>query len=320
MLNKPTVFIGSASEGIKVANKLKSDLAKHCDVEVWNSGKVFIVNKSYLRSLLDTASLYEFAILVFTCDDKTIVRKKQYTTARDNVLFEFGLFLGKLGPRRTVALVEDNLKIPTDLEGISLDMFSRRKDGMPSATFKNTSSTIRERILDYHGSTVEFSHLPSTALAIGYFHNFISRVCDKLDNFEPITIGKKKLEYKSFTLNIVIPDKLILLDDANLKNILRGLKSVKINNSQFREFPFYMQALPSKKKPHLELFDIPTTMKASRETILRIFKEEYVGKSNLQTRAEIRETGNFEKTLRLMLEERPAWRNYISFRYLSEFV
>lgn len=317
MNDKPTVFIGSSSEGLRVAYALESSFDQQAEVEVWDSGTVFSRNRSFLRSLLDTASLYEFAVLVFSSDDIGLIRGETYETARDNILFEYGLFLGRLGPRRAYALVEKDLKVPSDLAGISLDTFSRKRNGSPTAGFSKTASSIVSSIVEYHRNTTEFSHLPSTALAIGYFANFLARVCDKLDDFEPVFIADRKIEYTSFTLHVIIPDRLELLDDDNLKSILRGLKSVKINNSRFREFPFYMQAVPPEGTTHLDLFDIPTTMRSSREAIVRIFREEYVGKSGLQSRAEKREVANFERTLRLLLHERPIWEKDIKFQYLS---
>jgi hypothetical protein len=320
MENKPTVFIGSSTEGLPIANSIKSIFGQQADVEVWNSGGIFTKNQSFLRSLLDMASLFEFAVLVFSKDDVSLIRGETYETARDNVLFEFGLFLGKLGSRRVFTLVEKDLKLPSELDGISLEAFSRSKNGSPTAGLSKTAAKIVSSILEYHQNTTEFSNLPSTSLAIGYFQNFLARVCDKLDDFEPILIADQKIEYTSFTLHVIIPDKLELLDNDNLKSILKNLTSVRIKNSQFREFPFYMQAIPLQGKKQLDLFDIPTTMRTSRETIKRIFTGEFVGRNDLQSRAEKREVANFERTLHLLLEERPIWKKSIKFEYLSDFI
>jgi Prokaryotic STING domain/CAP12/Pycsar effector protein, TIR domain len=320
MENKPTVFIGSSTEGLPVANAIKSIFGQEADVEVWNSGGIFTKNQSFLRSLMDMASLFEFAVLVFSNDDISLIRGQTYETARDNVLFEFGLFLGKLGPRRVYTLVEKDLKIPTELDGISLDSFSRTKNGNPTAGFSKTCSKIVSSIIEYHKNTTEFSNLPSTALAIGYFQNFLSRVCDRLDDFEPVIIADRKIEYSSFKLHVVIPDQLELLDDDNMKSIIKRLTLVRIKNSKFREFPFYMQAIPPEGTKHLDLIDIPTTMRTSRETIRRIFSGEFVGRNDLQMRAERREAANFERTLQLLLEERPIWKKSIEFQYLSDLI
>jgi hypothetical protein len=320
MLDKPTVFIGSSSEGLKTAEAMRDAFGDQAAVEVWNGGTIFSRNKSFLSSLLDAASLFEFGILVFTADDLTLARDELNQVARDNVLFEFGLFLGRLGPRRAYALVQDKLHVPSDLAGITLDHFKLGPDQSPTAGFAATAARLVADILDFHRDTAEFSLLPSTALAIGYFQNFLSRVCDNLDELDPVHIGDRWIAYKTFKLHIVIPDELKMLDDMNLKSVLRRLTSVKIDNQNFREFAFYMQAVPPADATHLDLFDIPTTLRASRETVQRIFKQEYVGKSKLQARAEAREVANFEKTLRLLIAEVPAWERNIQYHHLSEFL
>ena len=50
-----------------------------------------------LDSLLKAGSMFDFGILVATKDDKTKSRDKGFETPRDNVIFEFGLFMGRLG-------------------------------------------------------------------------------------------------------------------------------------------------------------------------------------------------------------------------------
>lgn len=320
MDNRPTVFIGSSTEGLRIAEALKNQIGDRARVEIWNSDGVFSRNQSFLKSLLDASSLYEFAVLVFTSDDSVLMRAETHTAARDNILFEFGLFLGKLGPRRAHALVEKKLRVPSDLAGIHLYNFELNDDRSAKGGFSELAEKVTREILDYHENTVEFSHLPSTALAIGYFQNFIYKVCDELDNYKPITIDGVEYNYDNFTLNVVVADNLKLVDPVSLRSIVKGLKHVKVNSPSFRDFPFYIQSIPDAQSKHIEFFDIPTTMKASNETILRIFKEEYVGKSKLQFRAEQREIANFERTLRLLVDEVPAWKSHIKYRYLSEFI
>lgn len=320
MDNKPSVFIGSSSEGLVIANRLKTIFDDQAEVEIWNSGEVFTRNKSFFGSLIDAAGLYDFAVLIFSCDDLSQIRGESYSTARDNIVFEFGLFHGKLGPRRAYALIEKDIKLPSDLMGISFDTFARDESGMPTPDFDNLGIDLLARLLEYHRMSTEFYQLPSTALAIGYFHNFLAKVCDRLDDYEPVIISGNKVTYESFSLNILIPDRLDLLDDVNLRGAYRKLTRVTVNNSKFRDFPFFVRGMPPEGQSNLELFDIPTTLLSSREAIQRIFQEEYIGKGSLRGRAEVREVRNFERTLRLLLDERPFWQKYIAFPRLSEFV
>jgi predicted nucleotide-binding protein len=49
---------------------------------------------------------------------------RRHGLVRQNVVFEFGFFIGALGPERVAALVTDDVERPSDLDGvvyISLD-------------------------------------------------------------------------------------------------------------------------------------------------------------------------------------------------------
>ena len=54
-----------------------------------------------------------------------IKRADEAPTARDNVLFELGLFMGKLGRERTFVVTEKSVRLPTDLAGIATVNFER---------------------------------------------------------------------------------------------------------------------------------------------------------------------------------------------------
>lgn len=57
--------------------------------------------------------------MVFSADDELIVRDTHFESARDNVLFEYGLFLGRVGLDRAFVIAQQEAKIPTDLLGIT---------------------------------------------------------------------------------------------------------------------------------------------------------------------------------------------------------
>ena len=68
-----------------------------------------------------------FAIALLTPDDTGSLAGEEQSLkprARQNVIFEFGYFMGKLGRQRVCALKEENVEIPSDYDGvlyISLD-------------------------------------------------------------------------------------------------------------------------------------------------------------------------------------------------------
>ena len=62
-----------------------------------------------------------FAIILMTPDDKGYLAEKENTIkdrARQNVIFEHGYFIGKLGRHRVVALVKGDLELPSDISGV----------------------------------------------------------------------------------------------------------------------------------------------------------------------------------------------------------
>jgi len=62
-----------------------------------------------------------FAFILLTPDDKGCQRgqeDKLLPRARQNVVFEFGLFAGKLGRKRVCCLYTGNVELPSDLQGL----------------------------------------------------------------------------------------------------------------------------------------------------------------------------------------------------------
>lgn len=119
--NQPLLFIGSSSEGLKIAEELSRYFAKRPVVsKLWTDG-VFRVSRTPIESLVAIAANADFAILVLTPDDLTVSRKKKLPSPRDNVIFELGLFIGALGRDRVVILKPKKFdtKIPSDLLGIA---------------------------------------------------------------------------------------------------------------------------------------------------------------------------------------------------------
>ena len=97
------VFIASSSEGLDVAETVKvlllEGLSGLAEVHVWNGG-TFQLTKAYIESLEQEISKADFAVLVLTKDDQQLIRRSKEFVPRDNVVFELGLFIGKLGRDR----------------------------------------------------------------------------------------------------------------------------------------------------------------------------------------------------------------------------
>ena len=129
------VFIGSSSEGLGVARKLQASLATDYAVEIWNQGTVFGLGTATLEALEEAVDLYDYGIFVFTPDDELLTRGDAKPVARDNVVFEMGLFAGKLGRRRAfvVSPSGDHVSLPSDLAGITVASYDAETSNLAAA-------------------------------------------------------------------------------------------------------------------------------------------------------------------------------------------
>jgi hypothetical protein len=129
---KPLIFAGGTKEKSTILVALTTELQDVANVHPWWSGGAFKPMENTLEGLLAATRKYDFAIFILTPDDFIISRDMESFTARDNVLFEFGQFLGALGPKRTKAFAQDDpaksLKVPSDLLGVKIPRFTYTDD------------------------------------------------------------------------------------------------------------------------------------------------------------------------------------------------
>lgn len=150
---KPTVFIGSSTEGLSVLRRVQKLLSPIADVTPWTDDVTFRKPGDYfLDSLLTAASNFDFAVLVFGADDVLRSRKKTQPAPRDNVIFELGLFLSRLGRKRTFVIAptiwKTRLKVLSDLQGLNLAEYDPpSSERNLIAKLKKPCSDISEQIL-----------------------------------------------------------------------------------------------------------------------------------------------------------------------------
>jgi hypothetical protein len=162
-LMKPRAFIGSSVEGLNVAYSVQQNLLHDAEITVWDQG-VFEISATSIESLSKAIESTDFGIFVFNPDDVLKMRKQEFSSVRDNVLFEMGLFIGKLGRERVFFLVpsETDLHIPSDLIGITPGKYEvNRSDGSMQAATAPACHQIRNQIKKL-GPTPESLSTPST--------------------------------------------------------------------------------------------------------------------------------------------------------------
>jgi predicted nucleotide-binding protein len=127
---RPSVFIGSSTEGLAVAEAIQVNLDRACEVAVWSQG-LFGLSSGTLETLVDRAQEFDFAALVLTPDDMIHSRKKDQQSPRDNVILELGLFIGVLGRKRTFVVFDRSadIKLPSDTAGVTLASYQPHAAG-----------------------------------------------------------------------------------------------------------------------------------------------------------------------------------------------
>jgi hypothetical protein len=146
---KPRIFIGSSVEGLHIANSIQLLLEHIAEPTVWTQG-VFEPSSNTLEDLIDLLDRIDFGIFVFSPDDVSKIRKQKFVVARDNVIFEMGLFIGRIGKKRVFYIIprhREKFHLPSDLLGVTpLDYDNNRSDGNTQAALGSPCTKIIERI------------------------------------------------------------------------------------------------------------------------------------------------------------------------------
>ena len=167
---KPSVFVGSSSESLEVAYSIQENLEHVAEITVWTQG-IFELSKYSLDSLLDSLEAVDFGVFVFAGDDLKTVRGDTKGSVRDNVIFELGLFVGRLGRERNFIVTprgsEESLHLPTDLLGLTPALYEpQRQDGNLRAALGPASSNLTRAISRLGKFRAMSDQLPESAASI----------------------------------------------------------------------------------------------------------------------------------------------------------
>jgi uncharacterized SAM-dependent methyltransferase len=290
--NLPKVFIGSSAEQLKTAECLQVNLGDRSLAPTnWTQGNTFGYNDAPLDSLLSVVNESDFACFFIEPDDIAISRGETKNILRDNVIFELGLFLGKLGKKRVFIIKNRNtekLDLPSDLEGlVFLDYASNDNNDTKSikSALNNVSIEIRHTIDElgiFNKTNIqpikENSDTPNRRIEDPLERggtNHISNIADAA-----IFIAEEKYKYKAIIKKNIIDGKTLApkflyyteescqhwLDLCNnplykfyansialLSNSINDIVDIIDKNSQNTEFDFVSLGVGNGKKDNIIL-------------------------------------------------------------------
>lgn len=296
---KPKTFIGSSSSGYQIAEKVKEYLSNISNVHLWKDGGVWEVNSSTFENLLKLVNLFDFGIFVATADDLTMANEdKIVIKPRDNVILEMALFLGALGKDKSFLLVEEGIKLPSDFNGIYMPQFKAdNEDSIEKACSELTAK------MEEHYQLGHLSLYPTTALAIGYYKNFLEGMVESIFNAE--TLEFEGSLFTDFVMKVVVPN--------DLKGYIRQKAALfyRRNNftenalkTKYRRHPAWFYLDPQ-NAPKAVMYDMPSTLTGIDDAIEMLLRKGFQGRTALQEIIEQRELNNFRRVLQIQIDKSP---------------
>lgn len=136
---KPKIFIGSSTPGLGIALEVEKQLSSHFgeeNVSLWKDDKIFPLSETVFDSLLKVPGAFDFGVFVLSPDDSLRKDGAEFLAARDNVLFELGLFFGGLGQPRSFFITpkDPGFHLPSDLEGVVSAMYDPKLERLSRAS------------------------------------------------------------------------------------------------------------------------------------------------------------------------------------------
>lgn len=269
-MRKKRIFIGSSSEELKLAQSAKTILERDFEVTLWNDNvwdtSVFKINNNFLNDLLRASLQFDFGLLIGSTDDLVEYRGDIVLQPRDNVLFELGLFIGRLGLSKCAFVIDKELKVLSDISGISLARYEKND----VASFVNAISQVSELFRNQIDSDINF--FPSSTLASGYFENLLFPTCKYIiekDGFE-----YDGIKYNDCKIKVIIPIR--LNSDVNLQfaQLKRGYQTKNVS-FEYAGRPRNISLDTEIKDNKLIFIDFPTTLSGINYAISNLLPNDF---------------------------------------------
>lgn len=290
---KRKMFIGSSKEGLAIAKKIKDNIEITCndwlEVIVWEDGNIFTMNDNTLDCLIKVSMTYDYALLVASKDDIVITRQEQHAVARDNIIFESGLFLGALGKDRTLLVVDTAITLPSDFKGVTNIQYDNNNLG---GVFEKIYLSLNKTKDSY-----PIKALPSAALALGYFENYV------------IPFVRKR---KTTSLKVIIPNY--------FEDIINEIENYKASNPSKECVRFLLKhSRPigyKYKHANNQYWDIPTTLQTIRKLVDLVFQHSEIGYIEEKKELVNREMECFGHTIEKLIHQEKMCKDRVSIEFI----
>ena len=129
-MDKSRIFIASSGRTLVLAEKLQDELrGDFCDATLWSEEGRHQTGRTIYEMLQSAAEQYDFAVIILAKDDVMTVGGGEARKARDNCVFEAGLFMSAIGRERCFLVNSVSPSdLPSDLGGIISTPFDEPAD------------------------------------------------------------------------------------------------------------------------------------------------------------------------------------------------
>ena len=218
--------------------------------------------------------------------------------------------------------MEKETKLPTDLLGITLPYLPKATSAHFGNALKDMIIKIKEHITNKE-KTFDLGFLPSTALAYGYFNNFVEKTVERLledqsEGKEFSMLNNKTFKIVSLTFTILIPNDLSddMFKKVTAKRLKDGWQKLKVDPKHVRDYDFSVD-ISKAVYGELHVVDIPFTLNALNMAVELYSNKQHLGKSGREALLEYREIRNFKRTLEYLISKSSIGRGIVDIEIVD---
>jgi hypothetical protein len=119
-MERSKIFIASSVRTLTLAEALRDELTTdYCEATLWTGESSIRISASITEMLDKIPEIYDFAVMILAQDDVSGTGSSDALKARDNCIFEAGMFMSAVGRDRCILMTSvDQANLPSDLLGL----------------------------------------------------------------------------------------------------------------------------------------------------------------------------------------------------------